>query len=181
MSTTKAERLMGIREGGWTDRMHTVPKLRRYGVDGHSWGVAVLARFLFEDDCDVDLLTACLMHDVPERWVGDTPHPAKYRMNPALGKELKKTEAIIEEVLEISVPGLTPRQMLVLGFCDILELVLWAREEVNMGNRLMSPTFEHGCSAMFSHPLWSEVADVVRDMLETPFSENTSWWQEIMK
>ena len=176
---TKAERVLAVREGGWTDRMHTVHKSRRYGVDGHSWGVATLAHTMFPEDTTKDLLLACLYHDVPERWVGDTPHPAKRNFNPRFGEELHKAEEMFMQELDLVVE-LTEREEQILKFCDMLEFVLWSWEEVRMGNTLMEGSFTHSMKCLKKMDLYEEVEDVMMNLIRPGASESENWWKDLM-
>ena len=180
VSLTRAEQLKAIREGGWTDRMHTVLKNRSYRVDGHSWGVAMLVHRLFPADCNMALLLAALYHDVPERWVGDSPHPAKYPLTDgSLGKLLKMAEEPLNKALGIEIQ-LTERERQILALCDILDLVLWAHEEVAMGNLLMKPTLENGMAGARGMALWPEIEKIWDEVARLPVSERSPWWTELM-
>lgn len=176
---SQAERIMAIREGGWTERMHTKPKLRRQTVAEHSWGVAVLAAEMFPDAFSGEMLLACLYHDVPERWVGDSPHPAKKLFTPSLGKALHDTEQIFVDLLGLD-QDLTTREALILGFCDAFEYLLWVREEIALGNSLMRPHAEACIEMLQKNPLFQEKLELILGMLSTGFSETTDWWKELI-
>ena len=169
---------MAIREGGWTDRMHTWYKLRRYSVGEHSWSMASLAHLLFPADTDRTLLLAILYHDVPERWVGDTPYTAKYILSPALGQELKKTEDKVSARLEIDFE-LTPRAKKILGFCDVLEFTLWCREEIAMGNSTLKQKYEDGIEVISKSALWPEVSVTVWAMLDVPIGQEKGLFENV--
>lgn len=132
MQKQLSELVQEIREGGHTERAHTLPHHGSYSVAAHSWHVAMLVVCLHPDP-SAALLKACLTHDVPERWVGDTPAMAKWTLNPALGKELKATEAAVEKMLGIDWE-LTPTEKLWLNACDVLEFMLWCDDQIKMGN-----------------------------------------------
>ncbi len=177
---SRAERVMAIREGGWTDRMHTVLKHRPYRVDGHSWGVAVLAWTMFPAECNSSLLAACLLHDVPERWVGDSPHPAKYQLTEGtLADVLHHAEEAVVKTLELGV-WLSDREQQILRFCDLLECLLWAKEEILLGNVHMRGTYVNCKRGLEKMPLWPEKEELVTEMLAVPGSEGTAWWKELM-
>lgn len=161
---------MAIREGGWTDRMHTWYKIRRYSVGEHSWSMVTLAHLLFGAACSRELLLAILYHDVPERWVGDTPYTAKYILNRALGAELKKTEDHVSARLGIDFE-LTTLEKQILGFCDVLEFTLWCREEIGMGNSMLKQKYEDGITVIMGHPLWPEVSNTIIEMLTIPLGQ----------
>ena len=158
---------MLTREGGWTDRMHTWQKIRPYRVDSHSWGMAVLLHQMFPEDCEKDLLLAILYHDVPERWVGDTPYGAKYILNPDLGQELKKTERRVSEALKINFQ-LNQRAKSILGFLDVLEFTLWVREEIALGNSTLQKKLADCFQTLQKMPLWEEAGQLVMEMVSVP-------------
>jgi 5'-deoxynucleotidase YfbR-like HD superfamily hydrolase len=144
-------RIKALREGGWTDRLHAIIKNRRYSVAEHSWNVANLAAALFEKELTTNLLLACLWHDIPERWCGDIPSPAKYWLNPTLGQEAKKSEKMVAGVLNIAEPFvLQGRAKAILAYCDLLELVLWCKEELDLGNSHVGATFDHALAELRS-------------------------------
>lgn len=174
--TTRAERVLAIREGGWTDRMHTVLKLRSYRNDGHQWGVATLCDQFFPD-ASKDLLRACLYHDVPERWCGDSPYPAKKRYEPEIGRLLEEVEGRFAKLLHLDIE-LTEAEQWKLNFCDMLELGLWTREELALGNKLMRGTFKNVLTVLegMAAGLSPENQDLLAELLEDRGSSEESTW-----
>ena len=136
--TKKGQREMkdvarALREGGMTQRLHTIPTHRHYDVAQHSWTMAALL-FALHPDPSRELIYSCLFHDVAERWVGDTPAPAKWWIAPDLGTALKKAEEKIGDILGINF-ALDDRDRAWLRGLDILELYLYCMDEVALGNR----------------------------------------------
>lgn len=174
----KPQRIMAIREGGWTDRMHTWYKLRRYSVGEHSWSMVTLAHQLFGAACSRELLLAILYHDVPERWVGDTPYTAKYVLSRALGRELKAAEAKVSAALGIDFV-LTPYEEEILHFCDVLEFTLWCREEIAMGNSMLEQKYADGIEVISGMDIWPEVKDTVLAMLEIPLGQEKGLFDNV--
>jgi len=116
-------------EGGLTRRLHTVLHLQHYDVAQHSWRMAALL-FALHPNPSQKLLWAVLFHDVPERWVGDMPAPAKWN---GLGDALEKAEHKIAKKLDIDF-DLEWEEVLWLKGLDILELFLFCEDEVRLGN-----------------------------------------------
>lgn len=123
-----------LREGGHTQRLHTVPVHLDASVAKHSCNMAILLNLMWPD-APKHLIIACLLHDHSERWVGDTPAPAKYSIEPELGHLLHRAEAKVEAVLGIMQMELTPHEQSWLKAMDILEFVMHCEDERAMGNR----------------------------------------------
>ncbi|AAT69501.1 gp25 [Alphaproteobacteria phage PhiJL001] len=177
-TTTRSERLKALREGGWVDRCHTLLKTRRYDVAQHSWNMLNLALVLFPQHCHPDLIKAIQWHDVPERWVGDSPWPAKH---PLSGSELAillgSMEHRIEAALYIS-PNLEPIELDVLKICDMLEFALWCQEEWLLGNTHIEHHFRTAMDVCRTMKLWPEISDVIEELLKEPISEARPWTQK---
>ena len=81
------------------------------------------------------LALVCLTHDNPEVWVGDVPATTK-RYDPSVKAGLARLERIIFERLGLPVDeDLPPEDRERVKTCDLLELYMWAVEEVVGGNR----------------------------------------------
>lgn len=131
----RVERLRRLREGGHTQRAHTLPYHGSYSVAEHSWNVATIIICLWRENVPASLLLAALMHDVTERWTGDGPGPAKW-FNDDLDAAHKKAESFVENSLGIeNWMQLAHYQAAWLKSCDVLELWLWSLDQINMGNR----------------------------------------------
>ena len=141
-----SEKLIAFREGGWTERMHTVPHHGTYQVGLHSWQVAMIIIALHPDP-SAALIKACLAHDMPERWVGDTPHTVKKIFNPALGRELHTTEEVFLDELGLAF-SLTEEEKKWLAFGDMFEFVMWCDEQMAMGNRLVIPSWRNATAVV---------------------------------
>jgi hypothetical protein len=177
MDKTPSQVVLAIREGGWTERMHCVPHHGEYSVAKHSWAVASLIALLCPNASN-NLIMAALWHDVPERWVGDTPAPAKYWLNPELGRELKMTERMIEDELGIRIP-LSEEERQWLAACDVLECLMWTHEQLQMGNQLVRPTMKSCIEQLQEMPLPEELKLFIAAH-KFEVSETTGWWKAIM-
>lgn len=140
MSSEYKDRLKARREGGMVERAHTVPHHGSYSVAAHSYNVAQII-ITFHGNPSVELICAALDHDVPERWVGDTPSCAKW-LSPDLKDSLKVAEEAVEDRFRIG-HALTFEERRWLRAADILELYLWAQEQVFAGNRFCQSVIDN--------------------------------------
>lgn len=164
---TSSDRVKMIREGGAVRRCHIVPHLGTYTVAEHSWGLAALIAALHPSP-SVELLKAALFHDVAERYTGDTPATAKW-FSQEVSDALHDMEGMIEEKYGVAV-HLVPEDQRWLKSCDIVELLLWAREQFYMGNRNVGQMI-HNCLSWVERNhtfVPPEVMALVR-------SSNTAW------
>jgi len=183
MDLSKVEMVKAWREAGWTDRLHTVIKLRRYSIAEHSWNMVNLLQILFPEDVTLNLVLAIQHHDMPERWVGDIPYPSKRNLTDGeLGRLSAKAEAKVAEAIGLPDIQLTPREGEILGLLDVLELVLWASEEIKMGNSHMEGTFRNGLAAVKSMPIVAELGSgFLQDVAIKNGTEFSPWWRTIMR
>lgn len=135
-------RAQAIREGGAVQRVHTIPHHGDASCATHSWNMAMLAWQLMPEPPRAKFIMAVLAHDVAERWAGDTPGPAKYSMNPQLGVELKKVETMAEKALALEFE-LTDSERSWLKGLDWLEYLMYAHDQLALGNRNFEPSIEN--------------------------------------
>lgn len=133
------DRAKALLEGGRVQRFHALPHTQPYTVAEHSWSMAMLLLALHPHPVPQRLLWACLTHDVAERWVGDTPAPAKWYVAPDLCHALEKAEHHINTTLGIDW-GLNEVDRRWLKALDVAELMVYATDEIHRGNRFMAPT-----------------------------------------
>ena len=129
-----------IRISGKVKRWHTVSTIQQQTVAEHSWGVAMICRELWPEDHK--LLEAALCHDLGEGLTGDVPWPVK-RANFVFKKHLDEIEESEQERLGCVVP-LEPRQRSRLKIADMLEMMCFAVEEMELGNKNMQEPFNRG-------------------------------------
>lgn len=132
-TSAKIDRIVQSRLGGRVQRCHNVPHHGEYSVAAHSWGMLVLLWQLYPEHWA--RLSAVIMgHDLGEGWLGDVPAPTM-RYVPGLREQLGKLEHTLIEWLGYPTPDdLTAEEFAVFKACDRLELYLWAREQLLMGN-----------------------------------------------
>lgn len=139
-----------IRKGGNVKRYHARLTIRENSVAAHSWGVATLILHCC-DNPSLNLIKASLYHDVFEYITGDVPYTAK-RMSPALDDALTELEKRAGEIMEMDmVWNLSPEEEGLLKTCDMLDLCLFANEEITMGNKDMVEVMLNGHRFLTSH------------------------------
>lgn len=167
MTLTVLERLVGIRTGGGVERCHGIRHTGSYSNASHSWGVAVLMLLLWPEDF-ARLAVYCLTHDVPEAWVGDIPAPTK-RYCPSVREEVSLLENRILKQLRLPTPvNLSSLDAKKLKACDILELYLWALEQVTGGNRHASCILRELQRFIEEEPLPREAQDLYTQLRYGP-------------
>ncbi len=126
-------RVQAIREGGHTERAHTIPHHGGYSVAAHTWNVVALI-LLLHPNPSLELVKAAMFHDVAERYAGDIPGHAKYWHSPALGNIHEQLEKKLEIRMGI-VFSLTWEERRWLKGCDLLEFYMWCHDQEALGNR----------------------------------------------
>lgn len=129
-----------IRISGKVKRWHTVTTIQQQTVAEHSWGVAMICRKLWPED--YKLLEAALCHDLGEGFTGDVPWPVK-QANFVFKKHLDEIEENEQERLGCVVP-LERQQQSRLKVADMLEMMCFAIEEIELGNKNMQEVFNRG-------------------------------------
>lgn len=132
------EQALALREGGQTQRCHTMQYMGPYNVAIHSYNALSLLLLLYPKHPSLNLIKAVLWHDVPERWTGDVPTPAKLA-NPFLKEILGTLEQRIFN--DIGIGGLFKclkgEEKRWLDAVDLLELFMWVQEQMKMGNSIV--------------------------------------------
>jgi 5'-deoxynucleotidase YfbR-like HD superfamily hydrolase len=154
------ERLIGdtyrlailLRNAGAVKRYHVVRTLRQQDVAAHSWGVVALV-LCVQPQPSAALMTAAVMHDMPELRTGDVPATAKWESE-KLRDALDAMEQIFAQQFNIPGAALTELEQRILKWCDLAELVFWCLEEQAMGNDFIVPLYKRGLDAMnaLGHP-----------------------------
>jgi len=126
-------RIKCIREGGNVERAHTLPHIGSYTVGKHSFD-AVSLLLVLHPNPSLQLVKAVLWHDVAERWTGDTPATAKWS-SAELKACLENLEDGINKQLDIPHGSeLEPDEIWWLRSVDRIELYLWAKDQMTLGN-----------------------------------------------
>lgn len=130
--------LQAIYEAGAVRRFHTKRVIQETTVAHHTWGVMLV--LLEICDPSPNLLKAALFHDAAEVAMGDIPAPAKWN-NSDLAAAIERIEADFDRHYEINYV-LTGREWELLKWADSLELMLYARTEMMLGNRYLGFTLQ---------------------------------------
>lgn len=101
-------------------------------VADHSWGVAKIVLYLWPNS-SMNLVKACLDHDLLEHFVGDSPAPAKWRF-PELKAALDNAEKVMAEEHGLTFE-LSEEEHQRLKAADVLEACLFAKLQMELGNR----------------------------------------------
>lgn len=129
---TKVQRALAMREGAAVSRVHTIRHLGQYTNGQHSFDMLTLTLELREET-SAELMKAIIYHDLPERWIGDTPYPVKAEA-PDLNIRLHELEGVINLRMGWTA-DLNDEEVLWLRVIDRVEFMLWADDQVQMGNR----------------------------------------------
>jgi 5'-deoxynucleotidase YfbR-like HD superfamily hydrolase len=158
------EDIIQSRSGGKVERCHAMPKHGSYNNAQHQWGVAMLMYYLWPEDFG-RLGIYCLTHDVAEAWVGDVP-ATTLRYVPGLRQRLGDIESTLNR--NLGLPGeneLGPEDHAKLKACDRLELYLWCREQIDLGNKFAQEFINELSHFIRENPL-PEVAQALFEDLE---------------
>ena len=120
-----------LRECSKVERCHTMPHHGTYSNGQHSFDMMTLAWALMPL-VTRNVMLAIMFHDLPERWTGDMPGCMK-----AEDAEFSKRMAIVEHRIERAMGWrveLTDDERMWIKAIDKLELLLWANEQIFMGN-----------------------------------------------
>lgn len=129
MTPAILNQILAAREGGAVERCHATPHIGTYTNAQHCYG-AVSLLLILHPNPSVDLIRAVQFHDVAERWLGDVPATGKG----AFRNEYEEAEARLQMDLDL-MPLLGEEDHNWLRAVDILDLWLWAREQLYLGNR----------------------------------------------
>ena len=126
--------------GGQLQRFHTWPTIGHETIAEHSFGVAMIVLALTDYRASANLLKAALYHDLAEQETGDIPANAKWD-NPMFSTFLEVMEDSfnIKWKLDITLP---PQDQIVLKWADMLQMLLFCKQQRDLGNRNMDTIFE---------------------------------------
>ena len=127
------QKIKFAREAAAVDRCHTAIKIGHYDVGLHTYNMLSILRVLWPD-APVRLIWAIHAHDIPERLTGDIPAPSKW-FGVVDRNELEKLEDQILDCTGFDHDELSPTESLWLKGIDILELYLWTKDQIHLGNR----------------------------------------------
>lgn len=122
-----------IRDGNNVKRFHTVNRIQEEKVGQHSGNLAWLAFLLSSRRPSMNLIMACLAHDLPEHETGDMPSPGKRAMGSVFRDEWNAHEddLLTQHGLDFE---LTAEEKLILKLADVLDGLASCQQEHVMGN-----------------------------------------------
>lgn len=130
-----------VRNAGRVKRFHTTSVIGEQTVADHTYGVMCIIQELWPD-CSKKLLLAAMYHDSAEYLTGDNPAPAK-RKYATLHQALSDAEEDIAREYNTTVV-MDEKDERRLKIADITELVLFAREQLKMGNGYFTIVLDRG-------------------------------------
>lgn len=138
MTNKVITQVKATRESGQVERFHALPNVPKYTVAEHCYGVVSLL-LLLHPNPSLNLIRACQFHDLPERWLGDLPAPAKWDY-PELALAYGYAERDVFNQLELSdVIALDGEELIWLKVLDVLELFQWSAELLEAGHKTLAP------------------------------------------
>lgn len=152
-----------LREASRVERSHTMPHHGSYTVGQHSFDMLTLLIALYPD-CRKELMLAVMFHDLTERWTGDIPHPAKHS-DGEFGKRIAQIEARLTKKLGWDVQ-LTDLERHWLKGLDCVEYLLWAKEQIAMGN-------QNATTALAKTAVWLKYNRIPEELAD--FVEHHVW------
>ncbi len=148
---------------GLVKRYHTQPIVGEQNVAAHSWGVAMLYMEL-NPNPNYEGLQECLLHDVAELFIGDTPFQTK-QAYPSVAKILREVEEHVRIQMDLPEEKHHPYVKL----CDMLELCMFAYYQMTLGNANFRVVFDRGINFIYKLDEWKEnikVKTIVARMIE---------------
>ena len=113
-------------------RYHNRPTAQRQTVAEHTWRMMVIYTELYGVP-RAEIYQHIIYHDVPEIVTGDIPFMAK-RYFPQLKQVLHHIELDhVPKKLDFDLPPLTPEERYQIKTVDLLEMLFFAVDDVNMG------------------------------------------------
>jgi len=148
-----------LRKAGRVKRYHTVDTIGHQTVAEHSFNVCLILLALFQGKVSSELLKAALYHDLPEIVTGDVPATAKWG-NPELRDALRKVEDRFEATHSLTV-DLSEEELTALKWADMMELVQYCVDQLEMGNRNMLVVATRGVDYLCSMPSINNVSEML--------------------
>lgn len=157
------DRIKALWEASHVRRFHTRTTLQHYDVGQHTYRMLMLAHLLCPRPT-VRLLRAITFHDSAERWTGDVPATAKWRYV-SLEDAMDEVERKVNRQLQILATDLTPDEKCWLKALDALELLLFCKDELALGNTTLGEPHNALLNFLCNDNDW--VPRPVRDYLKT--------------
>lgn len=157
----KIRQVLALREGGNVRRAHTIPHQGDYTVGKHSFDMVCLV-FALNPEPSVELIRACILHDIPERWVGDIPATAKW-YSIQLGAAATQAEESVQKAWNLEYQ-LNEEDASWLHAVDRLEFFLWCHDQLQSGNQHVRTSKESVENWFVKN--WDKLPLPVRELLD---------------
>lgn len=140
----RADRMRSWYAASLVTRYHTWSTIQKETVGQHSHGVGIIyARYFsrlaadaYESYCAMRYI---LEHDLEELWTGDLPFPVKLRY-PEIKPALERATADARTAVGCAdFPQMSRQTHRAVKICDLLQMYLFGRHEVAMGNKFAVP------------------------------------------
>lgn len=128
------------RDAADTRRYHTQRMLRQQTVGAHTFNMLMLVNMI-DPTARKEVFLAVMHHDLPEHFTGDIPAPIK-RASPALKVLMDQLESDLAPLYKEF--DLTPAEHGLVKWVDLMELAMFALEDMNMGNRFAETCARNG-------------------------------------
>lgn len=122
-------------------RYHIHPVIGEQNIAHHSWRLVMLLYYIVGNPSG-NLIKAALLHDVPEVVTGDTPYTAK-KLSIDLKRALDQMEQAFLSNNDLEII-LFDNEKSILKMCDMLELIWFCREQIDLGNANFTSMFDRG-------------------------------------
>ena len=155
------------RRAGQVTRYHTQTRIKEQSVAEHSWQCLRIALTLWPQ-ASRDLLIAIAFHDLEEGITGDLPYGPKPKdweqIRQAAWVQMRKDWAVPP------VPSLTEEDQQRLKLVDLIEMLEWANQEINLGNNYAKIVKQRIVADLVTRDLPPEVIEYVhqRSMKANP-------------
>ena len=168
-------KIKAAREGACVERTHTFLTVGPQYTNGfHTFNMLAMLRILYPD-CSKTLVWAILEHDLPERWIGDSPYPAKTMGILNKDVEAKYEEEICESIFGYYATGvLSEEELNWLKGLDLLEFWFWMLDERSLGNQTIARMFTR-VDKIFR----SRAAETPGPILDAYYQSKVMAWEQL--
>jgi 5'-deoxynucleotidase YfbR-like HD superfamily hydrolase len=158
--------ILEMRAAGYVTRYHTLRHLGSQNDAEHSAQALVLLMMLHPNPSK-NLIWAVLCHDMAELYAGDSPAPA-LRLNDKFREGYHEVEATtfrnVFPSANAAITTLTAEELNWLKAVDRLELVLWCRDQIEMGNTHAAPVESRGKQYLLQNNPPAEVTQFLTEL-----------------
>lgn len=150
-------------------RFHNKPCIKQNTDAHHSWGVAMIA-YLLSENPSLNLIMACLSHDMGEQVWSDVSYPAKIALGIQQMLQDKEDATLKENGFGFDI---SPEEARILKIADALDGMLYCVAERRMGNRNLDSAMDRWMGNV--NPYAPEVSTREREIINIVFE----LWREV--